>query len=90
VRLDYQDAHHQVSSRTIRPLGCFFWGQVWTLAAWCEEREDFRNFRLDRIQRWKRIPGASGTFSPEPGKSLGDYLRQAAPPGTLSRLTEGS
>jgi len=22
---------------------------VWTLAAWCELRNDFRNFRVDRI-----------------------------------------
>ncbi|HET7650240.1 MAG TPA: WYL domain-containing protein, partial [Gammaproteobacteria bacterium] len=34
----------------IWPLGLFFWGNVWTLAAWCETREDYRNFRVDRIQ----------------------------------------
>lgn len=38
------------STRCIRPLGLFFWGNVWTLAAWCEAREDYRNFRVDRIQ----------------------------------------
>ncbi|MGH8372895.1 MAG: helix-turn-helix transcriptional regulator [Gammaproteobacteria bacterium] len=39
------------SSRNVRPLGLFFWGNVWTLAAWCETREDYRNFRIDRIQQ---------------------------------------
>ena len=35
----------------MRPLGLFFWGAVWTLAAWCELRNDYRNFRIDRIQK---------------------------------------
>ena len=34
----------------MRPLGCFYWSEVWTLAAWCEVREGFRNFRVDRIE----------------------------------------
>ncbi|WP_407494234.1 helix-turn-helix transcriptional regulator [Pseudooceanicola sp. MF1-13] len=37
--------------RLLRPLGLFFWGKVWTLVAWCELRNDFRNFRVDRIDR---------------------------------------
>lgn len=37
------------SDRLLRPLGLFFWGKVWTLVAWCELRDDFRTFRLDRI-----------------------------------------
>lgn len=43
-----EDGEH--STRQVRPLGLFFWGNVWTLAAWCETREDYRNFRIDRIQ----------------------------------------
>ncbi|MBK9573277.1 MAG: WYL domain-containing protein [Rhodoferax sp.] len=38
-----------VSQRSVRPLGCFYWGKVWTLAAWCEMRHGFRSFRLDRM-----------------------------------------
>lgn len=49
VRLQYLDARDTVSTREVRPLGLYFWGQMWTLAAWCELRNDFRNFRLDRI-----------------------------------------
>ena len=33
----------------MRPLGLYYWGKTWTLAAWCELRGDFRNFRADRI-----------------------------------------
>lgn len=88
VQLTYLDADGQESQRAVRPLGCFFWGKVWTLAAWCEARCDFRSFRLDRIGHWQVLQGAG--FQDEAGKTLGDYLRRAAPPGTQARLTEGS
>lgn len=90
VRLQYQDVADKVSLRTVRPLGCFFWGKVWTLAAWCESRADFRSFRLDRVTHWELLQGRDAAFHDEPGKTLNDFLRQAAPPGTQGRLTEGS
>ena len=27
---------------SIQPIGLFFWGSGWTMAAWCELRRDFR------------------------------------------------
>jgi predicted DNA-binding transcriptional regulator YafY len=69
LALDYFDESGTRSERVVRPLGLHFWGKVWTLAAWCELRDDFRSFRVDRI-------GAAelrGTFRPEPGKSLAAY-----------------
>ncbi len=35
--------------REVEPLCLAFWGGVWTLGAWCRLRNDFRNFRPDRI-----------------------------------------
>ncbi len=49
VILVYRRADGTGSKRVIWPLGLFFWGKVWTLGAWCESRQAFRNFRLDRI-----------------------------------------
>jgi len=46
----YIDGQDQVSNRVLWPLGLFYWGRVWTLAAWCELRQDYRSFRLDRFQ----------------------------------------
>ncbi len=79
--VDYRDASEHSSQRTLRPLGCFYWGKVWTLAAWCETRQDFRNFRLDRIDRTRQVDGSEGHFRDEPGKTLADYLRTVMPPG---------
>jgi predicted DNA-binding transcriptional regulator YafY len=71
LRLWYQDANGQASERTVRPLGAFFWGKVWTVAAWCELRDDVRDFRLDRIERFTAL---DETFVDEPGRSLRDLL----------------
>lgn len=46
----YRDVSGSHSRRTVRPLQLEFWGRIWTLAAWCEYRGDFRTFRLDRIE----------------------------------------
>ncbi len=58
------------SERTVRPLGLYFWGKVWTLAAWCEMRADFRTFRLDRIVD----PHLGDPFVAETEKSLEVFL----------------
>ena len=57
----------------MRPLGCVYWGEVWTLAAWCEVREGFRNFRIDRIAGLEVL---AERFRDEAGKTLADLLRQ--------------
>jgi predicted DNA-binding transcriptional regulator YafY len=71
VSLNYRDLSDKASQRVVRPLGCFFWGKVWTLGAWCETRQDFRSFRLDRMQQ---LTVSDITFSLEAGKGLADYL----------------
>jgi predicted DNA-binding transcriptional regulator YafY len=76
LELSYATSDGVATTRTVRPLGIFFWGRTWTLAAWCELRRDFRNFRLDRV-------GASTmldeTFEDESGKALRDMLARYGP-----------
>lgn len=50
LELAYVDQQGGSSRRTIRPLGLYFWGDAWTAAAWCELRQGFRNFRVDRME----------------------------------------
>jgi predicted DNA-binding transcriptional regulator YafY len=71
LRFRYIDAGGTQSERTVRPLGLSFYGPVWILAAWCELRQDFRAFRVDRIQDLEVLPGS---FSPEPGRTLQDFI----------------
>ena len=50
VLLHYQDEQGNASIREIWPLGLIYWGKTWTIVAWCTKRDDYRMFRLDRIQ----------------------------------------
>lgn len=72
LTLDYRDETGASSMRDVRPLGLWFWGKVWTLVAWCELRNNFRAFRLDRILEAK---SAGRIFRPERGKQLADFYR---------------
>lgn len=72
LRLTYADDSRKKTERDVEPLALHFWGSVWTLAAWCRKRRDFRNFRLDRIETCART---GETFKDDPGKTLSDFLR---------------
>jgi predicted DNA-binding transcriptional regulator YafY len=76
LRFNYTGAAGGGTERTVRPLGVFFWGRKWTLAAWCELRNDFRNFRLDRASATTLL---DQTFDDEPGKTLRDLLTKYGP-----------
>jgi predicted DNA-binding transcriptional regulator YafY len=73
--IHYRKEDGAETERVVRPLAAFFWGHSWTLAAWCELRQDFRMFRLDRMRRIE--PGEA--FEEEPGRGLRDYLRTIGP-----------
>src|SRR5437764_7837472 len=74
VAFGYTREDGESSEREVRPLALYFWSGVWTLAGWCELRNDFRTFRMDRIQE-VRVPGRD--FVQKKGQRLEDYLRQA-------------
>ena len=76
ARFRYVDKAQAGSERTVQPLGLYYWGQTWTLAAWCELRDDFRNFRLDRVRGSSML---DATFDDEPGKTLRDLLTKYGP-----------
>ena len=75
LRFRYANERGDASERTVRPLAVFFWGRTWTLAAWCEMRVGFRNFRVDRISE----PSLGDTFEDEPGRTLRDLLEAYGP-----------
>lgn len=49
IEIRYEDAHGDISERTICPFALAFWSTNQVVAAWCELRADFRHFRVDRI-----------------------------------------
>jgi predicted DNA-binding transcriptional regulator YafY len=73
VHFRYTDILRQRTERTVRPLSLAYFGPVWMLAAWCELRDDFRTFRLDRIEDFE---ATSERFRHERGKTLHDFLKR--------------
>ena len=74
VRITYADEGGQLTERTIKPLGVWFWGKVWTAIGWCELRDDFRMFRIDRIRKLETLE----VFKPLKGQMLQDFFQQGA------------
>lgn len=69
--LAYRDLAGLESRRRVRPLGLTVFDEVWLLTGWCEERGDFRNFRLDRIMSVEE----TGERAPsERGRRFEDYV----------------
>ena len=86
TRVTYQALDGERTERVLRPLGLVHWGKVWTLSAWCELRDDFRNFRADGIVE---MADCGDTFRHEPGKTLKDFLRRIAECGDGQRPGSG-
>ena len=80
VHIAYTREDGGASTRTIRPLALYFWSGVWTLVAWCELRDSFRVFRLDRIANAQVQPAV---FTLAKGQRLKDFLK------TVERTDEG-
>ena len=57
----------------MRPLALTFWSGVWTLTSWCELRDDFREFRLDRMAE---VAVLERIFVQKRGQRLEDYLKR--------------
>jgi predicted DNA-binding transcriptional regulator YafY len=71
LRLCYSDADGKTSDRHVRPLAIWAFTDGWLFAGWCELREDFRAFRLDRIST---IEETGEHFAEDTDKSLQTYL----------------
>src|SRR3954462_11295270 len=71
ARFRYVDKAQAGSERTVHPLGLAYWGQTWTLTAWCELRQGFRTFRLDRIED---LTVTADPFEKVPGRTLADFI----------------
>ncbi|CAA0103482.1 Protein PafB [BD1-7 clade bacterium] len=73
ITIAYQRQDGEHSTRSIHPLGLIYWGKTWTLVAWCLMRDEYRMFRLDRIQAMTR---AEIYFDWREDRNLQHYMQQ--------------
>jgi predicted DNA-binding transcriptional regulator YafY len=51
LKLSYKDRDGKATARTLEPLRLAHTGRRWYLVAWDLQREDWRTFRVDRVER---------------------------------------
>ena len=67
----YEDLRGSLSERHVRPLGLTAFESAWLLTAWCLSKNDFRNFRIDRILQVRDL---GETFPRRSGQEFKDYI----------------
>ena len=75
VQLTYTVETGESSIRKVQPLGLIFWAHSWTLVAWCELRDNYRQFRVDRINELNVL---EEKFETDEHKSLEHYVKTRA------------
>jgi predicted DNA-binding transcriptional regulator YafY len=74
LKIVYQTrGEEELKERTIRPYAVYFSGAVWTTIAFCELRQEIREFRLDRI---KELEIQQAHFEPDKSFSMEHYLEE--------------
>lgn len=52
IELHYSSLEkNETTKRKVEPVGIYYLGSHWYLIAWCQLRNDYRNFRTDKITR---------------------------------------
>ena len=71
VAIAYIDEQGRHTHRTVRPVAMAYYVDVTVLGAWCELRNDFRNFRVDRISNARLL---DERFIAESSRLLAEWL----------------
>ncbi|HNW52096.1 MAG TPA: YafY family protein [Prolixibacteraceae bacterium] len=74
LKIAYQTRGEELlKERTIQPCAVYFSGAVWTTIAFCELRQEIREFRLDRIKELKVL---QAHFKPDKSFNMEHYLEE--------------
>ena len=57
TKIDYTNKANNITSRLVEPFALLNTQENWLLVAWCRLRNEFRYFRLDRIQKMEILSG---------------------------------
>ncbi|RRB04889.1 helix-turn-helix transcriptional regulator [Larkinella rosea] len=74
ILLDYRSAYNDENTRReVEPVGLYHYGAGWHLIAFCRLRQDYRDFRVDRI---RKLDHTGHTYSSQNLLTLPAYLDQ--------------
>lgn len=76
LHITYQSLRQeQPTERVVEPIGLFYYSNNWHLIAWCRLRNDYRDFRLSRIQK---LQTGTESFKERTHISLQEYIQHPA------------
>jgi predicted DNA-binding transcriptional regulator YafY len=73
VQINYQNATGLTTTRSIHPLAIWNLPEGWMFSGWCDLRQGFRTFRLDRIAS---LTLTAKVFDDDPTKNLHAFMAQ--------------
>ncbi len=83
LQLSYFSNYNEVTTqREVEPIGLSYYGSGWHLIAFCQLRQDYRDFRVDRIQNLTLV----GKVFKKEHPSLQNYLQQFMKPTNLEEV----
>ncbi|MEZ0484156.1 helix-turn-helix transcriptional regulator [Fibrella aquatica] len=82
--IDYQAPYSdQLTTREVEPVGLYYYSVGWHLIAFCRLRQDYRDFRTDRI---RQLTMTDRLFSRQSLLSLQQYLDQFTQTSSLTEV----
>jgi predicted DNA-binding transcriptional regulator YafY len=76
LRLDYFAGHSQeATKRDVEPVGVFYLDSFWHLIGYCRLRNDYRDFRIDRI---RKLVNTDESYNGSKHPTLKTYIAQTA------------
>ncbi len=72
LNIEYKKADGSISNRNLESIGCYHQFNHWYLVAFCQLKNDYRTFKLNRIQNLKLLD----QFFDKSHISLQDYIDQ--------------
>jgi predicted DNA-binding transcriptional regulator YafY len=84
--INYRAAYNKqlINDRTVEPVGLCFYSMAWHLIAYCRLRNDYRDFRLDRIVN---LSLGSETYQSREIKSVKDFFQRNLSEYGLENIT---
>jgi len=74
LEIDYQSRYgEELNTRELEPIGLCNYGSRWHLFAWCRLRNEYRDFRLDRIRKLKTT---GENFRGKQHITMNEFIRQ--------------
>lgn len=73
IEIDYTNNKNEISRRKVESIGLIFYAFSWHLIGWCQMRNEYRDFKVSRIQ--KLIVNETA-FSKKDHIELSEYMKQ--------------